>query len=464
MTIETRSPVSRATSPGRDPRLVGQSSKPVRPRKRRNRNGRAGNSTPASGGPQAGTNNNNETTTPAARKSARARRFDAGRPQPHQNRAAIMGSMFSAAGVLELHPDGYGFLRDAARDLRPTPADVYVPAPLIQALKLRVGDEIQGAARQSGKQGPRLETVSHVDGGAPEDGREARTFEELTPINPHRALRLETTADVLTTRVIDLLAPLGRGQRGLIVAPPRSGKTVLLHHIGQAIAANHPDVRLMVLLIDERPEEVTEMRRKIPGEVFASSLDHDVESHVRLSRLVVERCQRLAERGEHVMLMIDSLTRMARAFNKWVGNTGRTMSGGMDVKALDIPKKLFASARTFEEGGSLTILGTALVETGSRMDDVIFEEFKGTGNMELVLDRALADRRVWPALDISASGTRREEKLLPLETLETLASLRRGLNTMHPVEAMRQLTTQLAKYPNNAEFLSKIRQRISVGG
>ncbi len=368
-----------------------------------------------------------------------------------------------ASGVLELHPDGYGFLRSRDNDYRPTTTDPYVPASLVQELKLRVGDEVTGLARVTGKQGARLETVISVDGLSAAERREGRHFDSLTPINPDTHLRLETGAAPLTTRVIDLLAPVGRGQRGLIVAPPRSGKTVLLHHIGQAMGQNYPDVRLMVLLIDERPEEVTDMRRSVPGEVFASSLDHDIESHVRLSRLVIERCQRLVERGEHVFLMIDSLTRMARAFNKWVGNTGRTMSGGMDIKALDIPKKLFASARAFEEGGSLTILATALIETGSRMDDVIFEEFKGTGNLELVLDRQLADRRIWPALDISASGTRREEKLLDPATLDTVASLRRSLNSMHPTEAMQQLTTQLGKFESNYDFLSKIRQRMAGG-
>ncbi len=256
---------------------------------------------------------------------------------------------------------------------------------------------------------------------------------------------------------MDLLTPLGKGQRALIVAPPRTGKTILLQHISQAIAANYQDVKVIVLLIDERPEEVTDMRRQVvEGEVVASSLDEDVESHVRLSQLIVERCRRMAETGQDVFLLLDSITRLARAFNKWVGNTGRTMSGGVDIKAMDIPKKLFATARAFEEGGSLTIVGTALIDTGSRMDELIFQEFKGTGNMELVLDRKLADRRVWPAIDISQSGTRHEELLQHPDVLHAVTMLRRTLTTMHHVDAMEQLTKQLTKFKTNAEFIQLI--------
>ncbi len=260
----------------------------------------------------------------------------------------------------------------------------------------------------------------------------------------------------MTTRVMDLLTPLGKGQRALIVAPPRTGKTIMLQHISHGISTNYPDVKLIVLLIDERPEEVTDMRRAVKGEVLASSLDRDIESHVRLSQLAVERCRRLAEMGKDVVLLLDSITRLARAFNKWVGNTGRTMSGGVDIKAMDIPKKLFATARLFEEGGSLTVIGTCLVDTGSRMDELIFQEFKGTGNLELVLDRKLADRRVWPAIDISQSGTRREEKLLPPDILHAVTMLRRTLATMHPVEAMEQLTSRLAKFKSNRQFIELI--------
>jgi transcription termination factor Rho len=297
-----------------------------------------------------------------------------------------------------------------------------------------------------------------VDGCAPQEYARTPRFESLTPINPESRLRLETGADPVSTRVIDLFVPIGKGQRGLIVAPPRSGKTILLRQIGHAVAANHPAVKLIVLLVDERPEEVTDMRRHIQGEVFASSLDQDVESHVRLSRLVIERCKRLVERGYDVLLLIDSLTRMARAFNKRIGNRGRTMTGGLDINALDTPKKLFAAARAFDEGGSLTTLATVLIETGSRMDDLIFEEFKGTGNLELVLDRKLAERRVWPAMDIGKSGTRREEKLLESNSLHAIGRLRRTLASLQPVEAMQLLSAKLAKHRTNREFLERIMQ------
>ena len=319
--------------------------------------------------------------------------------------------------------------------------------------------KVQPARRQ---QGPRLREIIDIDGITPDDYHEVKRFDELTPINPESWYKLETGPTPLTTRVMDLLTPLGKGQRALIVAPPRTGKTVMLQHISHGISTNHPDSKLMVLLVDERPEEVTDMRRNVNGEVIASSLDEDIESHVRISQLVIERCRRLAEMGQDVFLLMDSITRLARAFNKWVGNTGRTMSGGVDIKAMDIPKKLFATARSFEEGGSLTIVGTALIDTGSRMDDLIFQEFKGTGNMELVLDRKLADRRVWPSIDISQSGTRREELLLPHETLHAVTMLRRTLSSMHPVEAMEQLTKQLGRFDTNAEFITLISGKMAV--
>ena len=328
---------------------------------------------------------------------------------------------------------------------------------MIEKFGLREGVMIKGnVQRARNKQGPRLREIVEVDGMKPEEFADVKSFDTLTPINPEHWLPLETGPEPLSTRVMDLLTPLGKGQRALIVAPPRSGKTVLLQHIAHGVATNSPDVKLIVLLIDERPEEVTDMRRNINGEVIASSLDMDVESHVRLSQLVVERCRRLAEMGQDVFLLMDSITRLARAFNKWVGNTGRTMSGGVDIKAMDIPKKLFATARVFEEGGSLTIVGTALIETGSRMDDLIFQEFKGTGNMELVLDRTLADRRIWPAIDVNQSGTRREELLHHPDALRAVTMLRRTLSEMNPTDAMDQLTRQLGKYKTNAEFLHLI--------
>lgn len=366
-------------------------------------------------------------------------------------------------GLLELHPNGYGFLRSSNNNYARERTDPFVPGTMIEKFSLRPGVMIRGMVQPGRRQqGPRLREILDIDGIAPDDYAEIKRFDELTPINPDHWYKLETGPEPLTTRVMDLLTPLGKGQRALIVAPPRSGKTIMLQHISHGIAENHPDSKLIVLLIDERPEEVTDMRRSVNGEVIASSLDEDIESHVRLSQLVIERCRRLAELGQDVFLLMDSITRLARAFNKWVGNTGRTMSGGVDIKAMDIPKKLFATARSFEEGGSLTIVGTALVDTGSRMDELIFQEFKGTGNMELVLDRKLADRRVWPAIDISQSGTRREELLLSPETLHAVTMLRRTLTSMHHVEAMEQLTRQLGRFKTNDEFITLISGKMAI--
>jgi transcription termination factor Rho len=361
-------------------------------------------------------------------------------------------------GILEEHHNGYGFLRNPANNYARLRTDPFVPGTMMEKLGLRQGVEIKATMQQVRRQeGPRVKDILEVEGMTPEEYANVRSFEDLTPINPEQWLKIETGQQPLTNRVIDLMAPLGKGQRALIVAPPRSGKTIMLQHISEGIAKNHPGVKLIVLLIDERPEEVTDMRRNVlNGEVVASSLDEDVESHVRLSQLVIDRCRRLAERGEDVFLLMDSITRLARAFNKYVGNSGGTMSGGMNIKAMDVPKKLFATARAFQEGGSLTIVGTALIDTGSRMDDVIFQEFKGTGNMELVLDRRLADRRVWPAIDITQSGTRREELLQDPMTLNAVTMIRRTLNSMHPVEAMEQLTKQLGRFKTNAEFLTLI--------
>lgn len=362
------------------------------------------------------------------------------------------------SGVLEMHPNGYGFLRDPTTNFTRERSDPFVPGTMIEKYGLREGLMLQGMVQRHRKgQGPRLKELLDVDGISPDDYVNAKNFEDLTPITPEEWFQLETGPEPLSTRVIDLLSPLGKGQRALIVAPPRTGKTVLMQQLSQAVSANYPEVAMMVLLVDERPEEVTDMRRSVTGEVFASSLDQDVESHVRLSQLTIERCKRLTEMGRDVFLLMDSITRLARAFNKWVGNTGRTMSGGVDIKAMDIPKKLFATARAFEEGGSLTIVGTALIDTGSRMDDLIFQEFKGTGNMELVLDRKLADRRIWPSIDLEQSGTRREEKLLPPETLHAATMLRRTLSSMHHIDAMEQLTTKLSKYKSNAEFVNLIK-------
>jgi transcription termination factor Rho len=359
----------------------------------------------------------------------------------------------SAHGVLEMHQRGHGFLRNPAKHYAPTPHDPYVPGPLISRYKLAEGVLIGGPLEPPRRgSGPRLASVEQIEGGDPAAYRR-RNWEELTAVDPTRWIRLETGAEPLTTRVMDMFTPIGAGQRGLIVAPPRSGKTVLLSHIAQAVIANHPNMYLMVLLVDERPEEVTEMKRGISkGEVVASSSDRDTANHIRIAELVVERAKRLTEQGRDVFVLLDSLTRLARAYNKTAGS-GRTMSGGVDAKALDVPKRLFGAARAFDEGGTLTILGTALIETGSRMDEVIFQEFKGTGNMELVLNRQLAERRIYPAIDLGASGTRKEERLLPVEMLEQITLLRRSLMQLKPIEAMEGLVKQMSKTKSNAEFL-----------
>ncbi len=394
---------------------------------------------------------------PRRRRRSGPPRTEGDNPVPIDNDAPLQEGF----GILEMHPNGYGFLRSADNNYSRERSDPFVPGTMIEKFGLREGVLIHGLVQEARRQqGPRIREITSVDGRTPEEYLEVKEFESLTPVNPDEWLRLEIGNQPLTNRVIDLLAPLGKGQRGLIVAPPRSGKTVMLQHISQGITQNHPEVKLIVLLIDERPEEVTDMRRNVPGgEVIASSLDMDVESHVRLSQLVIARAKRMAEMGQDVFVLLDSITRLARAFNKWVGRGGRggaTMTGGLDVKAMDIPKKLFATARSFHEGGSLTIVGTALIDTNSRMDEAIFQEFKGTGNMEVVLDRRLADRRVWPSIDISQSGTRREELLHDEETYEAVTMLRRTLSSMHPCDAMEQLTTQLKRFESNAEFIKLI--------
>ncbi|MEM9825157.1 MAG: transcription termination factor Rho [Planctomycetota bacterium] len=421
-------------------------------KKKRSPRGRSG------GGPNSSGGNGPYNGKP---RSRRRRRGGGGGGNPEDNAVNPDAPIEESEGILEMHPNGYGFLRGTTNNYTRERSDPFVPGTMVEKFGLRQGvflkTLVQEAKRQ---QGPRVKEIVSVENLPPEDYATVKNFDDLTPINPEQWLRLEHGQKPLTNRVIDLLSPMGKGQRALIVAPPRSGKTVMLQHIAAGITENHPDVKLIVLLIDERPEEVTDMRRNVRGgEVVASSLDMDVESHVRLSQLVIDRAKRLAEAGEDVFLMLDSITRLARAFNKWVGRGGRggaTMSGGLDIKAMDIPKKLFATARAFQEGGSLTVVGTALVDTNSRMDEAIFQEFKGTGNMELVLDRRLADRRVYPAIDISQSGTRRDELLQDEETYEAVTMLRRTLSSMHPCDAMEQLTRQLGRFESNAEFIKLI--------
>jgi transcription termination factor Rho len=368
------------------------------------------------------------------------------------------------SGILEMHPKGHGFLRDPARNFKVASGDVIVGSPLLSRFHLRQGVRLTGTVSEPRQgEGPRLAELIEIEGRSPEQYLALRGFDELTAIDPHDRIQLETGAEPMGMRVIDLLTPIGKGQRGLIVAPPRSGKTILLQQMAAAVAQNHPEIHLIVLLIDERPEEVTDMRRSVRGEVIASSSDHAIEEHIRLAQLTVDRAKRIAESGGQVLILLDSLTRLARAYNKG-SNSGRTMSGGVDIKALDIPKRLFGSARTFEEGGSVTVVATCLIETGSRMDELIFQEFKGTGNMEVVLDRRLAERRVWPAIDIALSGTRKEERLLDPETLARVTLLRRTLAGMKPIEAMESLVKQMAKYKSNADFLAKIGQYQTQNG
>jgi transcription termination factor Rho len=364
--------------------------------------------------------------------------------------------MTAAQGILEFHQKGYGFLRNPAKSYIAQPGDPFVDQRLIQKFKLRKGMQISGPTEPGQRNaGPRLKTVEAIEGMPPEQYPQ-RDFDELTPIDPNQRIRLEFGKEPLTTRVMDLLTPIGKGQRGLIVAPPRTGKTILLQHLAQAVAKNHPEMQIIMLLIDERPEEVTEMRRTVKGEVIASSSDRDSSQHAALAELVMERAKRLTELGKDTFVLLDSLTRLARAYNRNTGGGGRTMSGGVDSRALEIPKRLFGTARAFDEGGTLTVMGSALIETNSRMDDVIFQEFKGTGNMELVLDRKLADRRIFPAIDIAQSGTRKEERLFSKEEYPQVTLLRRSLMQLSPQQAMESLVQQLARYDTNTAFLAKV--------
>jgi transcription termination factor Rho len=362
-------------------------------------------------------------------------------------------------GVLEFDQRGQGFLRDPARNYKPRPDDAQVVAPLLDRFDLRQGVRLSGRVETPARPGqpPRLTELVEIEGRPADLYLPRREFEDLTAVDPREPIRLATAAQPLGTRVIDLFTPIGKGQRGLIVAPPRSGKTVLLQQIATAVTTNHPELHLIVLLVDERPEEVTEVRRGVKAEVVASSNDFPHEEHIRIAQLAFDRAKRIAESGGQALILLDSLTRLARAHNK-ESNSGRTMTGGVDIRALEVPKRLFGSARAFDEGGSLTVLATCLTDTGSRMDELIFQEFKGTGNMELILDRKLAERRVWPAIDILQSGTRKEERLLDPETLARITLLRRTLAGMKPLDAMEALVRQLEKFPTNDAFLERIGQ------
>jgi transcription termination factor Rho len=378
-------------------------------------------------------------------------------PRPQGPQLGPDGQPILHEGYLEVSEKGFGFLRSAKGHYAPKPTDVFLTPDSIKRLGLREGCLIECTVNPPHKgNSPQLREVLKVNGKDYQDFLHAIRFENLTTIDPIEKFRLETTAENLEARIIDLVTPIGKGTRGLIVAPPRTGKTTILKQICNAITTNHPEVKVLVLLIDERPEEVTDFQRSVKAEVIASSNDQDLETHVRLSRFMIERCRRMVEAGQDVFVLLDSITRVARAYNSVHGGSGRTMTGGVDARALEIPRKMFASARKVEEGGSLTILATALIDTGSRMDELIFQEFKGTGNMELILDRKLSERRLFPAIDIPKSGTRKEEKLFPPHQLDAIRKLRRMLTDLQPVEAMETLLAALKKHKTNDELLAKL--------
>jgi transcription termination factor Rho len=364
------------------------------------------------------------------------------------------GLIFSE-GVLEILPEGYGFLRSPNYSYLPGPDDIYVSPSQIKRFDLQTGDTVSGQVRPP-KEGERyfaLLRVEAVNSEPPEITKSKTHFDNLTPLYPQKKIELEYDSNDLCTRIMDLLTPLGFGQRGLIVSPPRAGKTVLLQRIANAITANHPEAVLIVLLIDERPEEVTDMSRSVRGEVVSSTFDEPAERHVQVADMVIEKAKRLVEHKKDVVILLDSITRLARAHNTVIPHSGKILSGGVDANALQRPKRFFGAARNVEEGGSLTIVATALVETGSRMDEVIFEEFKGTGNMELVLERKIADRRIFPAIDINRSGTRKEELLMDQTVLNKVWILRKFLNEQSPIEAIEFLVNQMSKTKDNKKFL-----------
>jgi len=366
-----------------------------------------------------------------------------------------------AEGVLEILPDGFGFLRSPKYNYLPCPDDIYVSPSQIRKFDLRTGDIVSGQVRPP-KEGERyfaLLKVEAVNFENPDEVKDKTNFDNLTPIYPNQHLVLETHPKEVSTRIMDLLTPIGKGQRGLIVAPPYSGKTVLLQKIANAITTNNPDVVLIVLLIDERPEEVTDMQRSVKGEVISSTFDEPADRHVQVAEIVLEKAKRLVEHKKDVVILLDSITRLARAYNTVEPHSGRVLSGGIDANALHKPKRFFGAARGIEEGGSLTIIGTCLVDTGSRMDEVIFEEFKGTGNMEISLDRNLFQRRIYPAIDIRRSNTRREELLINADDLQRIWVLRKVLHEMDPVQAMELLTDRLAKTKSNQEFLATMSKK-----
>jgi transcription termination factor Rho len=374
-----------------------------------------------------------------------------------------MQSEQTASGVLQINEKGYGFLRQADNNYLPGPKDVFVGRNLIQKHSLREGVDVIGTTSPSqdarGRaQSDQLVSIEQVNGLDPDEYKNIAEFGRLTSVDPTERLELSLGNDNTSMRVLDLIAPIGKGQRGLIVAPPKTGKTTLIEEIAESVANNHPETHLVVLLVDERPEEVTHLKRRVRGEVIASSSDQNSDLHLQVARLVSERVKRMVESKRDVVMLLDSITRLARASNRETSRRGRTMSGGVDSRALEFPRKFFGAARKAEEGGSLTIIGTALIDTGSQMDDVIFQEFKGTGNLEIVLDRKLSERRIFPAIDISKSGTRKEEKLFDADTMPQINLLRRALAGKKSIEAMELLLKGLSDTRNNPEFLDRLKQ------
>ncbi len=366
-----------------------------------------------------------------------------------------MDPIAPVTGLLEIIDKGHGYLRAEARKYKSVPADPFVPSDLIARAQLRPGLMVTAHIGPNKRgPGPLVTQITQVNGKSLADYHQMVAFPDLTVIDPRDRIKLETTGGPDTMRIMDLLTPIGRGQRGLIVAPPKTGKTTLLKQIAQAVLTNHPDMKVFILLIDERPEEVTDFRRSLAAEVWASNTDEDIPSHVRTARMVIERARRMVEFGNHVLVILDSITRLGRAFNHFVGSSGRTMSGGIDAQAMQEPRSIFGSARNIEHGGSLTIIASALIDTGSKMDELIFQEFKGTGNMELVLSKKLAEKRIWPAIDIPASGTRKEALLLGAENEKKIAMLRRDLLARDPVQAMEALLKACSRFPTNDAFLS----------
>jgi transcription termination factor Rho len=392
-------------------------------------------------------------------------RRDGGRRQGGGNRPVTRANAPAAeptlevSGILQVTEAGHGCLRSASNDYNALPTDPVIPRESIEEMQLETGLELAGLAAPDSNPGraPWLLKIEKINGVAPDELPEHTPFKDLVAEDPTERIRLEVAGDDISTRVVDLIAPIGKGQRCLVVAPPKAGKTVLLQKIAHSISVNHPEIHLIVLLVDERPEEVTDMRRNVNGEVIASSSDEMARNHVQIAEIVLERAKRLVEYGRDVVVLLDSITRLSRAYNSEQRNSGRVLSGGIDARTMEKPRRFFGAARKAHEGGSLTVIGTALIDTGSRMDEVIFQEFKGTGNTEIVMDRGLFDRRIFPAIDISASGTRKEEKLFTPDEYKMVTLLRRALAPLKPAEAMHVLTGRLGKFDSNATFLAEMK-------